>query len=185
MLFCFFFSTWKWHPRCGLNLLETIPWVQVVDRGSSEPLSFAPLPSDWTSSNLGGILTFWHGALVPLDLFPDFTPGRGFTLALLWMIPTTCIPAGRMVLGVDDLREFLRPTAFAVALLSTRTGPYGRRGSLMSLQDLPHWDHIVPFAVRIRPLRHWKRCLLPANRDASHRSGGSSTCRGRLLIHYP
>lgn len=107
------------------------PLGQVVNRGSPEPLSFAPLPSDWTSSNLGGIFPFWHGALVSLDLFPDFTPGRGFTLALLWMIPTTCIPAGRMVPGVDDLCELLRPTAFAVALFSTRTGPYGGRGLLI------------------------------------------------------
>lgn len=66
--FSFCFSTWKWHPRCGLNLLETNALVQVVYRGSFEPLSFAPLPSDWTSSNWGGIFTFWHGALVPLDL---------------------------------------------------------------------------------------------------------------------
>lgn len=46
---------------------------------------------------------------------------------------------------------------------------------LMSPEGLPRWDHIMPFAVRIRPLRHWKRFLLPVNRDASHRSKGSFT----------
>jgi len=60
-----------------------------------------------------------------MDQFPDFAPGRGFTLALLWMIPTTCIPEGRIAPGVDDLRELLRPLAFAVALLSARTEPHG------------------------------------------------------------
>ncbi|KAL2273162.1 hypothetical protein FJTKL_04904 [Diaporthe vaccinii] len=77
-----------------------------------------------------------------------------------------------MVPGVDDLCELLRPTAFVVALFSTRTRPYGGRGLLMSSEGFPHWDHIVTFAVRIRPLWNWKRRLLPINRDASHRPRG-------------
>lgn len=40
-----------------------------------------------------------------------------------------------MVLGVDDLRELLRPTAFTVALLSTGTGPRRGRGFLLSVDD--------------------------------------------------
>ena len=123
--FLFLFPPGNGTRACGLNLLGTIPWVEVAYRGPSELLNFAPSPSVWTSSTwmvflLSGKAPWFHWIYSRTS-----THGRGFTLALLWMIPTTCIPAGRMVLGVDDLCELLRPTAFAVALLSTRTGPDG------------------------------------------------------------
>lgn len=133
----------NWNLRAFCSNLELAPVlraepignpsleVQMVYRGLPGLLSFAPLPSDWSSSPWAVFsfsLNFWQGALVPMDLFPDFAPGRGFTLAYLWMIPTTCIPAGRMVLGVDDFVNFCGPLRLLLrcSLCQDRASP-GKR----------------------------------------------------------
>lgn len=148
----------------------------MVYRGPSELLNFCAFSERLDLFNLGGIFTFWQGALVPMDQFPDFAPGRGFTLALFWMIPTTCIPEGRMAPGVDDLCELLRPIAFAVALLSARIRAPRRKKlvkALMASFTGPHTALCCPDLT----MRSWKRRLLPITHDASR-----PTCpRGILL----
>jgi hypothetical protein len=135
-----------------------------------------------------GFFTFWRGALVPMDQFLDFAPGRGFTLALFSMIPTTRIPEGCMVHGVDDLCELVRLVALTVVTLcqdrasrfwGEEGGGAGTRQALMASLTASHTALCCPDPT-VRS-RIW--CLLPINHDASHLSR-SSTCRGRPLIHH-
>lgn len=111
--------------------------------------------------NLGGISTFWQGALAPMDQLPDSSSGRGFTLALLWMIPTNCIPEGRMAPGVDDFRELLRPVAFA-ALRYLLLGPSlpGEQAYQALMASFPGSHHSL--CCPDTTVRNWKPRVLPA-----------------------
>lgn len=133
-------STWKWHPRCGLSLPRTIPRAQVVYRGPSELLNFCAFSERLDLFNLGGIFTFWQGALVPMDQFPDFAPGRGFTLALFWMIPTTCIPEGRMAPGLMICVNFCGPLRLPLRYFLPGSEPHGGR----SLSK-PRWLYWISY----------------------------------------